>query len=746
MPRGSLLLALACVLHVALRSLWLDRAFDHISFANYELYPPGTVGRILQLGLEQPLGIIYDNSAGYFINGALAAVAYAAFGATYLSYKLVPLAYGVATLLLVYGWVRGLLGPRRAVVAAFLFALGPTELLQKYSVAGTGNHFENLFYLTANLWSFDAAMRAGSDLRKWFLAGLLAGLSLFVFLGAVIPVGCVCALHLIVKGARPWLRDLRGWAPGFALGASPLLVINLAVAARGSGYLAAKFTAPPSKGEVAGLLERLEVFLGEDLVQAPFLSGTGPLYGLGLRWLWIALFLGLGTPVALRLLRALCCRELLGRGQESAGSLYQRTRLAPVLLWTPLAALAYALSDLRNGGHRYPVEMGGYRYFLPHFHLLPILLLAAFEPSTLRRALAARFLGPLAAVWGLALTLYGATAILPLRHVLSQGADAGFGARQEGYNFEQYARAFVMASSGMSLADACDAAEALPPEERHRFHWGLGYHRAQGQVVFRADLDGDGRVSADERREVDPMELWSRPLDLERLLDGVPEEHWIDHARGAGTGLRTLLVARGAKGNQALVSAVIEGLRRGHPMAEHVVEGVCRVQDHPTLAIDSDRHFRWHTDTAFRLHEASLVLEAEGEAQVADQLRQATGVALGRFFGTVLARAHRPDLARLAGVIPEEAERHRAPLFRGMGIGLAESRSRPVFPSEWIALHLREDLVAPVRAAFDQELLRRGMSETRQVPSPALEVVVRWLSDLTSAVLEPFLGGTEGPP
>lgn len=719
--RGRVCAALGAIvaLHVALRWIWLDRAFDHVVFPMYELYVSGTVGRILELGLEQPLGIHYDNSAGYFINGALAAPLFAAFGASYLTFKLVPLLYGVGVILLLFGWVRGLLGERAALGAALLFALGPTELLQKYSVIGTGNHFENLFYLTASLWAFDAAMRRTGQAtapRAWLLAGFTAGLNVFVFLGAVIPVGCMAGVHLLARGLRPWLRDLRTALPGFLIGVSPLVLINLAVASRGTDFLLTKFRSAPSRGEVSGFLERLGTFLGPDLVRAPFHGGTPSHWGELLRALWLLALLALGLPLAFHLLRLLLSPGLLGRTVDEGRAAYARLRLFPLLAWTPLAAVAFALSDLQNGLHRYPVEVGGFRYFLPHFHLLTVTLLAL--------ACSLRW-GRLRGVAGAAVLGLGLLGGLPLAQALDAGEDRGVGARYEGYNFEQYARGLVMETSGVPLAERLRIAADLPRLERQRLHRTMGFYGAQMQVVMRADADGDGRVTADERRGVDPLESYASPLDLEALLQGVPVAFQPDWARGAGSGLRTL-VGNGPRARQALVQGLAELVATEHPLAEAVVEGSCWLQDYPTLAFDVPRHLELHEDLAEQLAAAGL--------------SRAGGRSLGRFAGRILGRRHPPDAPRFAELFRRAAPLHRRALYEGLGLGLAEGRTEVTWPTEALDAIVPLELQPIVAEAFGRECARvdaqPGAPRWAQEPARldlALEAVPERLRDAVLA-------------
>ena len=98
------------------------------------------------------------------------------------------------------------------------------------------------------------------------------------------------------------------------------MLINLAVATRGSDFLLTKFSSAPSRGEVSGFLERLLAFLGPDLVRAPFPGLEVSHWGELLRALWFIVLLAIGLPVVLRTLRRLrltrpCVR---GGGADSA--------------------------------------------------------------------------------------------------------------------------------------------------------------------------------------------------------------------------------------------------------------------------------------------------------------------------------------------------------------------------------------------------------------------------------------------
>ena len=331
------------------------------------------------------------------------------------------------------------------------------------------------------------------------------------------------------------------------------------------------------------------------------------------------------------------------------------------------------------------MAVGGYRYFLPHFHLLGVLVVALALSLPRLRGLA-----------GVALLGLGLLGLVPLGRALEAGEDRGIGARYEGYNFEQYARGLFMETSGVPFEERLRIAADLPRLERQRLHRTLGFYAAQKQVVMRADADGDGRVTADERKGVDPLVSYASPLDLESLLAGVPPAFQLDWARGAGSGLRTL-VGNGERARGALVAGLAALVEDGHPLAPAVVEGSCWLQDYPTLARDVPRHLALHEDLARRLLEAGLVDE-EGLSL--------GGRSLGRFAGRVLGRGHPPDAPRFAELFLRAAPLHRRALYEGLGIGLADGRSVVSWPEAAMDAIVPVELQPIVAEALAAECVR----------------------------------------
>lgn len=696
MKRSSWALLLAtCVLYLGIRIHWLLGAFDHLVFPMYELYPPGVLGRIFQLGLDQPIGLHYDNSGGSLINGFLAVPFFEVLGPSYMAYKMVPLLLGFLLLICGFFWVRGLLGERAALAAAFLLAMGPTELLQKYSLIGTGNHFENLLYMALTLWAFDAAHRSGCTPRRLFLMGLAAGVNLFVILAAVIPVGCMVGLHVMVRGLRGSLRDLRFAGPGFALGLAPLILMNLYVSPRGLHFLTAKF-AEDSNGGGAGLGSRFWTFLTKDMQQAPFHGDTHPALGWSLLGLWVVCFLVLGLPLIRHGTRHL--RGMMGtRSPDESGVIYERLKLLPLVFWTPLAALAFALSNLANGKHAYPLEVGGYRYFLPHFYLLSVMAVALLvRPGWNLRA-----------KLGLALVaVIGMLGLQPLREVPAGGQFTSVGWHYEGFSFVQHARAFVMHSSGVSRSEAIDWANELPDLDARRMHRGLGYYHAQLSMM--GDADGDGQVDPEERERFKVLPKNVPRLDLEVLLKGVPQEYQMDWCRGAGAGLRTLA---GYKGNEAgaIRDMLVRIAQGGDARVVHLVEGACWKQAYEPLTRRVPHLVNRAAEVAAALHGADF-----GEEQDADGLRDAAGRSLGILIGRLMAREYEPEVEVLKRLFNGQIGTYRRSLLEGIGIGLVDNRTELGWPTLTMDRIVQVDAQGVVAAAFGAECRRVSRTQFLQ--------------------------------
>ena len=95
-------LVAAVLVYVGLRWLILFTAFDQTAMTMYELYPMGTLPKVLLEGGRIPLDFYYDNAAGQILTGLVALPYYLLFGETYLALKLVPATFGLGALVLVW--------------------------------------------------------------------------------------------------------------------------------------------------------------------------------------------------------------------------------------------------------------------------------------------------------------------------------------------------------------------------------------------------------------------------------------------------------------------------------------------------------------------------------------------------------------------------------------------------------------------------------------------------------------------
>jgi len=416
--------------YAIVRLLVLHSAFNEVALWMYELYPMGTMAEFLQRGIDFPLRFYYDNAAGQLLSGFLTVPCFALAGPSYLALKLVPFALGIGVLLLSWRWLYASHGRLAANLAGWSLALAPTTYF-KYSLTNSGNHFENLFWSMLAVAACARLMRLGASPARLFLAGCAAGFALFVFLGALLPVGILGAMLLAWRGPRAALRDLAWFVPGFLLGLLPLVLVNLATGARGLGFLDQKFGAENSALAGGPLFERMADYLGAGLFEA----GTYPsasadwLLGAALALTWIA-----ALPFALRWLRR--------GGSDGVLVLYAA--------YVPLSALAYGLSNLRLREHSGVLEYGGYRYYLP---LLLFGMLAA-------AALAAKA-WQAGGKWRAGLALVPLGILLPglsdLALVDLHATQTGLGARYSGYDLSKAARGLLSPRNG------------LTPEERLRY-------------------------------------------------------------------------------------------------------------------------------------------------------------------------------------------------------------------------------------------------------------------------------------
>jgi hypothetical protein len=614
----------AVALYLGLRAGVLYTDFDSVGMTMYELYPMGTLPRILlEGGIDVPLRHFYDNAAGQLLTGLLALPFYAALGPTYLSLKLVPLLLGLAALFVTWAFLRRNVGERAAVIGALLFALPPATLV-KYSLKASGNHYENVFFTMLAMWALWRVHAGGNRSLRLWIAGYCMGLALFVFLGAIIPVGLLALTHLGLVGWRQALRDGLQMLCGLVLGALPLILLNLSTSGRGAGFLAAKFGGSGRDfdlGRVASRwLDFFVVHMPDALTYPAFLGLSGRLAGA----LFLALFAvayAVALPDALRACADLA-RGAVGRGVPQLGRLRDYA-LVPLVAYMPLTALAYGLSDLRMGGYAPPLEDGGYRYYIPTllFACLLIAIVAARWLGSARLRPAGAGLCALALVTG----------AFDLGLIDTSGTRTGRGTHYEGYYMKQFARTLINPEEGFEVAEMIELAESFPPVFRARVYEGLGFYRA---------------LQAQTRMPLEQIELHSLSVEW-------PPEHHADVWRGVGSSLRVPL--NGARREAAL--ALLERWHATAPAAtEEVLAGLA---------------FEWDVVLASRTR-AALALSLQLARSVPSDWTPAVVRGMGIHAGRSLRREIDSDAQAVAELWPLLPPGSEHAFLRGLGLGIAD--------------------------------------------------------------------------
>ncbi len=634
------LLAAAAV-YLLVRGLILHTAFDSTALPMYELFPMGTMAELAREGVELPLSYYYDNAAGQILFGLVTRPFFALFGPSYLTLKCVTFALGLGVLVLVWSFVRANFGRRAAAIAAFLYALGPTTLV-KYSLMHSGNHFENLFFSMAFLCAFYRFHRSENRLRWLFASGACAGFALFVFLGALIPIGLCAGVHLGARGLKRSLRDAPVALGGFALGILPLVLVNLATNARGLGFLEAKFAedTPAAPSNVfARVWEFVSVHLFDSTVYESAAGVDPRVFGALFLVAFAAAYLA-SVPEALRGLATLA-RGLFGAGND-ARERFQRAALVPFVLYLPFTALAYGVSNFRIGGHGPPVVIAGYRYFLPHL-LFALILIAIVAARWWERGGSRRMLG-------------ASLAALPLVAGLSNFAivdwsfsHAGLGSRYAGYNLAQVGRALIAGRNALTQEQIVAHLASFPPLLRHRVATSIGFNRGVLQIEEQRD------------RAAQPGADPSWRVDLARLAAEFPAELRIDLARGLGVAVRFSCAGPAGRAEIArVVGAAIEDDAR---LGACVAEGACLPPG--TEPLESKSAAILGTNAALR--------DAIGE-----RARPALMRGAGLFAGRLWVRGIESERPLLEDWM--NAERDDADFWIGFGQGLADGGAQPRSP------------------------------------------------------------------
>jgi len=209
---------------------------------------------------------------------------------------------------------------------------------------------------------------------------------------------------------------------------------------------------------------------------------------------------------------------------------FESARLLPFVLYVPLAALAYGVSNFRLGGHTPPVEIAGYRYFLPTL-LFALVLVAVWADRWIARGGAAKYAGfallsaaaiPCASSLGIVDWTFRATNV---------------GAKLDGYNLAQVARALLSTRNAVPHDEIVARIEALPADVKPRVILAVGFNL--GVQTAEKSLSRGGSLDLAEFLKAWPM-AWHDALTT-----------------GLGNGLRWQARIRGAS-----IDAAIDDARR----------------------------------------------------------------------------------------------------------------------------------------------------------------------------------------
>lgn len=619
--------AVLALVYVAVRLLVLHTSFDETCLPNFELALMGNLAKVVQGGWGgPPLYQYYDNCGGHLVTGLLGGVSFALFGDSYSALKVVPLVFGVATLLATWAVVDRYFGRRAALTAGLLFVL-PVPTLAKYSMLAKGNHFENLLFMVLAFWAFLRMHEREMARRPAFVFGLSAGFALFAYFGSAALLVSMALGHVLARGPRATLRDSLRVLPGFAIGVAPLFAI---VALGGSGapaFLRAKL-APVLDRRPDEALERLRSFTVDILPRAAGFDDAGPVPGLALDILFLAVFVAAWTVLALRLRRALRA----GRPEATTAA----THLVPLLAYLPVVATAVALCSFEFRAYAAPLEVGRFRYLVPHFALAGISIGVALAglPAGARRAFAT--------VVGVVLLLTGSAWA---GFVDWRFEHAGYGPRYDGYLFRHYGVAMGRPRRDPDGALHWDRERivaqlsTLPGEHRHQAYATVGYWIAWS---FMRPAHPAGGARATEL--------------LEQGFASLPPEHHVDVARGMGSYLRHPLAPLSVERARWL-EALLES---GHPLAPYLAEGLCL---DPQLTLSRLLGTR---------EERSLEVAADVPAALHGAWARGRGLACGR----VLRRGLAADVAAITATAADLPLGERADFWFGVGSAWGERGER----------------------------------------------------------------------
>ena len=145
----------------------------------------------------------------------------------YFGSRFLSVIVGMATLMLLFLFMRAYLGRLAAWLAVFLF--GTSHMFFIFARSGLTN-LDAVFLMTFVLAALLAALRS-KRMSMGFLAGAAAGLSFYAYYGAltIFPIVCAVFLSELIRAPRRTLKSWRIWAivvAGYIVSSSPNIITN----------------------------------------------------------------------------------------------------------------------------------------------------------------------------------------------------------------------------------------------------------------------------------------------------------------------------------------------------------------------------------------------------------------------------------------------------------------------------------------------------------------------------------------
>ncbi len=628
-------LAAASLVYLALRAALLLTNFDAHCHPPYELALAGNIGHAAQGGWKGlDLQDYYDNCGGHLACGLLAAPLFALLGESYLVLKLVPIGFGLATLVLTWLVLAPRSGRMSAVLVVFLFALGPPTLA-RLALFALGSHFEALAWIALLYWIWLRWHETELGQTRATVLGVCAGLAVSFYFGVLLWLAVLAMSHVAIRGWRRSLGDGLRCVPGAFAGCAPLVWTAIVSGGRPQGFAAANLGSllRPDwllASQRAGVLVR-------DVL--PHSGGFPDLGGVPGEWgqysFHAAVALSAGCLLIGFWMRGPKRETKAASGAQPASvaagtnlTRFQRLYCLPLLLYFPTFVLVFACSQFRFDLRARPYDPVTLRYLGSQLYVFLLVLGVAY--GQLARTMRPKLAGSLAALalLGTPFTLGFVGPSLSLEALHHQGWSGHMLSR---VMFRRCMRTSAQGPGRWNAPLAERILASLPERERLDVHEGLGFH-----FWWHLQASSPGRIA-----EVVAM---------------IPKEAQIEIARGYGSGLRTNL-AWTPEGQQAWDAklAFLDNLPAN--LARQVASGMALAFEYPLT-------------TNVR---QGLELDARFEAHVPRRWRAAWTYGRGLAYARLLVRGLPAQVHGLGGASLRRGGWRSVLLWLGVAEGLAQA-------------------------------------------------------------------------